>query len=757
MVKLRKEQLIAVPGPGLLKSDAAGTVSVSDDGSKNYGATGQTTGGLITDAGGATVNVDLGTGFLRTTDSETGVLEEISWITATSQAIPTDTTRFIGVKYNSGSPQIVIKTTDSWNKHDEFSLGTVVNENNILHIMDNPEKAINGIMNLIHRLYETSPLQRAERLGGIRLGETGTRNVTVSAGELYDRSNEFPISNIDTSGADTFDTYLNNVLDTAAVSQWDNDSYNNAGVKTSLTVNRYANLWFYVESDGDLVMLYGNAQYVTGALAENEAAPSVLPERLIYHGRLIGRMIFQKGDSTAILIESVFDETFNPSLATDHNSLANLTIGDVHTQYVKKDGRAGGETIIGGTGPADDLAFETTSDSTKGKFLFGTSAYDEVTNRLGIGLNSPTSQAHIKGSLTVAITGTLSITIGTPNVVGIGTLFTTELQEGDSIKIANEVFTVNTITDALNLILDSNHSAGASGVTAYSDPDLIKLDNGDGVNKFIVDKSGKIAVNGIPSANENDILLNLDGVMAMKETTTPTADMDIAKIYAKADNNLYFQDGAGVEKTLSVDTFVIINKTGSYTLQDADKSSLIVVNSASAVTITVPETSTEAIAAGTNWTIYNINSGDVTIAKEGSDVLNGNTLVAQGAFATVIKRIAGSPNTYDVSGGTSIQTFTIEHLISGTLVNGSFVFSYPEFAGTIIDINAVLVSGTADLDMDINGTGITHTTLSLSSTKTNQAPSALNVFAKGDALNGTISNATSPVQLLLSLECIGRL
>ena len=64
---------------------------------------------------------------------------------------------------------------------------------------------------------------------------------------------------------------------------------------------------------------------------------------------------------------------------------------------------------------------------------------------------------------TSALTGTVTVTAGTAAVVGVGTLFTTELSVGDSIKIGTEVHTVSAITDDLNLTLATNHVAGAAG------------------------------------------------------------------------------------------------------------------------------------------------------------------------------------------------------------------------------------------------------------------------------------------------------
>ncbi|RME30639.1 MAG: hypothetical protein D6800_01695 [Candidatus Zixiibacteriota bacterium] len=52
-------------------------------------------------------------------------------------------------------------------------------------------------------------------------------------------------------------------------------------------------------------------------------------------------------------------------LAFDHGGLPGL-LDDDHTQYVRLGGRAGGQTLYGGTGVGDDLTLETTSNATKG-------------------------------------------------------------------------------------------------------------------------------------------------------------------------------------------------------------------------------------------------------------------------------------------------------------------------------------------------------------------------------------------------------
>ena len=76
-----------------------------------------------------------------------------------------------------------------------------------------------------------------------------------------------------------------------------------------------------------------------------------------------------------------------------HSSLVNLLLDD-HTQYARLDGRGIGQTLTGGTSGGNSLTLSSTSDATKGKILFGTSAYDEVNNRLGVGTVTPEVRFH---------------------------------------------------------------------------------------------------------------------------------------------------------------------------------------------------------------------------------------------------------------------------------------------------------------------------------------------------------------------------
>lgn len=62
-------------------------------------------------------------------------------------------------------------------------------------------------------------------------------------------------------------------------------------------------------------------------------------------------------------------------------------------------GVAGGQVLTGGTAASEKLTLRSTAHATKGKILFGTSAYDEVNNRLGIGTVSPAAPVDVTGNI----------------------------------------------------------------------------------------------------------------------------------------------------------------------------------------------------------------------------------------------------------------------------------------------------------------------------------------------------------------------
>lgn len=494
-----------------------------------FGSAGRHTGGTISDAGGATIDVAAGTGFIKAADVDTSELLSFNWAASTGISIPSDTVRYVGVEYNSGSPQVVVKTSYSWDLDTEFPLGQVVNEGGTLHILNNPWWVTDGLTNIIERIQAEGAIIRDQFVGGLALSVTGTRNVAITAGQLWARLNEFPIAALDTSVSGSFKTtWYNGVAGTwndSSVSQYPVTEYNNTSLATlqTMTANWYANWWVYVDAeDGEVTLVYPQAQYAVSASAEAESPPTLIPTHVSDHGILIGRILFRKSVDAPVEVQSAFTTVFTPSLATDHGSLAGLgdddhtqyllasgtraltadwdagnfevraqtfesdvatgtapftiasttvstnlnadlldgshaadfavaakgvTNGDSHdhsggdgaqidhgglagltdddhTQYARLAGRSGGQTLIGGTAASQTLTLQSTSNATRGKVILGaagTSAYDEVNDRLGIGTGSPTYKLAVFANSNSVVPQILysnaATDVGTPGLV----------------------------------------------------------------------------------------------------------------------------------------------------------------------------------------------------------------------------------------------------------------------------------------------------------------------------------------------------
>src|SRR4051812_21165741 len=146
----------------------------------------------------------------------------------------------------------------------------------------------------------------------------------------------------------------------------------------------------------------------------------------------------------------------------------------------------------------------------------------------GVTSAAPTSVLHTKGNLSSQLTGTVAVTQNSLTVTGTGTAFTTELAVGDSIKIGTSAFTVSAISSATSLTLDSNYTGTtASGLSAFRDPGLFAIDNGAGVAKFAVDRSGKVGIGTATPSSKLSIVETVTtssrgiGIAQYSSDTTP--------------------------------------------------------------------------------------------------------------------------------------------------------------------------------------------------------------------------------------------
>lgn len=99
-------------------------------------------------------------------------------------------------------------------------------------------------------------------------------------------------------------------------------------------------------------------------------------------------------------------------------------------------------------------------------------------------------------------------------------------------------------------------------------------------------------------------------------------------------------------------------QTGTtYTLTATDEGKIVTLSNASAITLTLPQNSTESLPQGFNCIIRQIGAGQVTVATEGSDTLQSSggatKLTGQYSEAQIDLPTSGSPNTWFMGGDIS--------------------------------------------------------------------------------------------------------
>jgi hypothetical protein len=117
---------------------------------------------------------------------------------------------------------------------------------------------------------------------------------------------------------------------------------------------------------------------------------------------------------------------------------------------------------------------------------------------VGIGLQSPTCNFEIKGTLSFPLSDTTSTSSGTGN----RTIASTNhgLEVGDSVGLPSgssdliERFTVASVTDANVFVVDSDLTGSITNKLGYKDSNLFGIRNADNVKLITVDSSGRLGL-----------------------------------------------------------------------------------------------------------------------------------------------------------------------------------------------------------------------------------------------------------------------
>jgi len=188
-----------------------------------------------------------------------------------------------------------------------------------------------------------------------------------------------------------------------------------------------------------------------------------------------------------------------------------------------------------------------------GDIIMDTLMVDTSANRIGIGTTSPDGNLHIS-SLTDATfileadtdNEALPLEADNPRI---------EMrQDGNAVNgylgiegKAGSLYT-NSLDNSVYLEA-KNNSTATSNIQFVTGGDLDAPS--DGTARMTVTAAGQVGIGtNTPSTNADLTLEN--GVLNLKETTTPSADTNYGKIYTKSDNKLWFQDGGGNTYTIDI-------------------------------------------------------------------------------------------------------------------------------------------------------------------------------------------------------------
>lgn len=267
--------------------------------------------------------------------------------------------------------------------------------------------------------------------------------------------------------------------------------------------------------------------------------------------------------------------------------------------------------------------------------------WDDSNNRLGIGTKTPSDLVHILKSQNAntflladnQTNDTAAATGSKMNSADATGLFFVTPSSYTNVPIATKRFNII----ASSATLGDNDTDGLNLVAAKSTGDVKIYTGGftSSEERCIIDSSGNV---GIGTSTPNEGLTLEGGVLSVLETTTPTPTTNYGKIYTKTDNELYFQDGAGSEKTVNTNGGDLL---ASNNLSDVDNAATSLSNIGGIGAATTDTLTNKTFDAnGTGNSLSNVDIADLANGTDGElitwDAAGAPAAVATGTAAQVL-------------------------------------------------------------------------------------------------------------------------
>lgn len=236
---------------------------------------------------------------------------------------------YLVADYNGGNP--ILRLTTDVNEINESNILPVFSmyrTGNFVHPLSWDHQG-NGLINRIHQ--KTVKLRRFEKEFGVILSETTGRVINISNGKVwYGGVYQDLLTAI--SDVDYCNLYASvaGVKTRSQITQYNNTQYDNGTDLATLTNGRYAvnYVWRGVEQANHIYVMLGQGDYT---LAQAQASSIPTPPPIIAgHCIFVGRIIVQKGSSTATQIDNVTTVAFTTSGVTIHGDLAGRDSADQH-------------------------------------------------------------------------------------------------------------------------------------------------------------------------------------------------------------------------------------------------------------------------------------------------------------------------------------------------------------------------------------------------------------------------------------------
>lgn len=322
---------------------------------RSAGVVKTTTSYGFTDNGDGTFDLTGGDVFIRVSNANNSLLVPLTITNLTSQSIATNTRVYVTIEYPNTTFQV--STSNNSNGNDKILVYEVY-RNDTVELHPTPViTTINDIFASIQKF--TFQKYGVNRTTGLIIS-TSSLSLLHTSGTLWSCFTEITVPAFDSSGSDTFCTFyrdgVGGWVHTCSISSWSDTLYDNgSGTLATLTNNRYGIHEVFIESDGQLAVVYGQGDYVALAAAETADVISDLPPRLTDHAEYLGRIVFQKSAGVSTTVLSSFTNQFNFGSVSSHSNLSNLGSDD-HVQYALLNGRSGDTLKI------DDITEFTTDN-----------------------------------------------------------------------------------------------------------------------------------------------------------------------------------------------------------------------------------------------------------------------------------------------------------------------------------------------------------------------------------------------------------